>query len=243
MLSYRCTSVCPVLSVCLSLCNVGVLWPNDWMGQDETGQAGRPWRWPHCVRWGPSSPPQKGAEPQFSADVCYDQIATLGLIKMPLGTEVGLDLSDFVLDGDPAPPPQKGGRAPKFLAHVYCISQTARWIEMAHSIEVGLGSGHIVLDEDPATLPKKGQIPPIFGPFLLWPNCWMHQDATWYGGRPQPRRLCVRWGPSSPPLPCVLWPKGCMYQDTTWYGGGVSLGDIVLNRDPAPPLIFGQCPL
>jgi len=24
----------------------------------------------------------------------------------------------------------------------------------------------------------------------------MHQDATWYGGRPQPRRLCVRWGPS-----------------------------------------------
>jgi len=21
----------------------------------------------------------------------------------------------------------------------------------------------------------------------------MHQDATWYGRRPQPRRLCVRW--------------------------------------------------
>ena len=27
----------------------------------------------------------------------------------------------------------------------------------------------------------------------------MHQDATRYGGRPQPRRVCVRWGPS--PLP------------------------------------------
>ena len=27
----------------------------------------------------------------------------------------------------------------------------------------------------------------------------MHQDSTWYGGRPQLRRLCVRWGPS--PLP------------------------------------------
>jgi len=27
----------------------------------------------------------------------------------------------------------------------------------------------------------------------------MHQDAIWYGGRPQPRRLCLRWGPS--PLP------------------------------------------
>ena len=26
----------------------------------------------------------------------------------------------------------------------------------------------------------------------------MDQDATWYGGRTRPRRLCVRWGPSSP---------------------------------------------
>ena len=28
------------------------------------------------------------------------------------------------------------------------------------------------------------------------------QDVTWYGARPRPRRLCVRWGPSPPP------PKG-----------------------------------
>jgi len=26
----------------------------------------------------------------------------------------------------------------------------------------------------------------------------MHQDATWYGGRHQPRGLYVRWGPSPP---------------------------------------------
>jgi len=25
------------------------------------------------------------------------------------------------------------------------------------------------------------------------------QDATWYGNRPRPRRLCVTWGPRSPP--------------------------------------------
>jgi len=31
---------------------------------------------------------------------------------------------------------------------------------------------------------------------LLWPNGLMHQNATWYGGRPQPRRLCVTCGPS-----------------------------------------------
>ena len=30
------------------------------------------------------------------------------------------------------------------------------------------------------------------------PNGWMYQDATWYGGRPRPRRHCVRRGPSFP---------------------------------------------
>jgi len=48
--------------------------------------------------------------------------------------------------------------------------------------------------------PQRGLSPsPIFGPFLLWPNGWMHQDATWYGDRPQPRGLWVRCGPSPPP--------------------------------------------
>ena len=57
------------------------------------------------------------------------------------------------------------------------------------------------------------------------------RDATWYGGRPLPRRRCVRWRPSCPPPPqkrgaqfpifgpCLLWPDGWMHQDTTWYGG------------------------
>jgi len=52
---------CPVLSC--PVCDVGVLWPNGWMDQDEPWNAGRPRPWPHCVRWGPTSPPQKGAEP------------------------------------------------------------------------------------------------------------------------------------------------------------------------------------
>jgi len=101
-------------------------------------------------------------------------------------------------------PPQKGGVAPppkkKILAHVYC-GQTAGWIKMVLGIEVGLSPGDFVLDEGPVSLPKKGaeSPPPIFGPWLLWPNGWMHQDATWYGGRPQPRGLCVRWGLSPPP--------------------------------------------
>ena len=86
-----------VLSACLSVCNVGVLWPN-------------------------------------------------GYIKMPLGTEIGLGPGDIVLDGYPAPP-RKGAQQP----------------------------------------------PSLFGSRLLWPNGWMDEDATWYGGRPWPRQLCVQW--------------------------------------------------
>ena len=67
--------------------------------------------------------------------------------------------------------------------------------------------------------PKGAQPPSIFGPYLLRPNGCMDQDSTWYGGRlspgdfvldgdpappfperggarTQPRRRCVRRGPS-----------------------------------------------
>ena len=70
--------------------------------------------------------------------------------------------------------------------------------------------------------PQKGaQLPTIFGLCLLWPNGWIDQDATWYGGMPRPRPHCVRWGLSSPmergtaapptfrPISIVLlWPNG-----------------------------------
>jgi len=91
---------------------------------------------------------------------------------------------------------------------------------------------------------RKGAEPPIFGPFLLWPHGWMHQGATWYGGRPQPRRLCVRWGPS--PLPkkgrCPQF-SAHVYcgQTAAWVkmplGTEVDLGpgDIVLGGDLTPP--------
>jgi len=78
---------------------------------------------------------------------------------------------------------------------VYC-GQTVGRIKMKLGMQVGLGPGHTVLGGDP------GPPPPIFGPYLWRPNDCMDQDVTWYGGRSQPRRICVRWGPS--PLP----PKG-----------------------------------
>jgi len=120
--------------------------------------------------------------------------------------------------------------------------------------KVGLNPGDSLLDGDPAPLPTKGVEPPpqsIFGPFLLWPNGWMHQDATWYGGRPQPRGLCVRWGPSRP-----LSRKGDgAHQFSTHCGQtavwikmalGVEVGlgsvQIVLHRDTAPYPKRGHSP-
>jgi len=107
MLSVCCLSV---LSVCLSVCDIAVLWPNGWSHQDETWQAGRPRPWPHGVGWGPTSHPLKGHSPQFSAHICCGQMAAW--IKMPLSMELGLGPGDFVLDGDPAPLPKKGAESP-----------------------------------------------------------------------------------------------------------------------------------
>ena len=63
-------------------------------------------------------------------------------------------------------------------------------------MQVGLGPGHIVLDKNPAPPTPKGTEPPIFGPYLLWPNGWMDQDATWYAERTRPRRLCLHGDPA-----------------------------------------------
>jgi len=178
----------------LSVCDVGVLWPNGWTDQDETWHAARPRPWPHCVRWGPAVPFPKGHSPQFSAHICCGQMAA--------------------------------------------------WIKMSLGMELRLGPGYFVLDGDPGPLPKRGRSPlQIFGLCLLRPNAWMDEAGTWQGFRPQPRRLCVRWGPS--PLPkkgtepppqfsahfycgqtaaCIKMPLGMEV--------GLSPGDFVLDGDP-----------
>jgi len=76
-----------------------------------------------------------------------------------------------------------------------------------------LGPGLIVLDWDPAPTPQKGHRPPIFGPYLWWPNGFMDQAATWYGGMLRPRRHYVRWvfGPSKTGAAqhSQFWPMYC----------------------------------
>jgi len=151
MLSVRCLAV-------LSVCDVGVLWPNGWTDQDETWHAGRPWPWPHCVRWG---------------------------------------------HGDSPSPPLKGHSAPPQLSAHICCGQMAAWIKMPLGMELCLGPGDCVLDGDSAAILKKGAEPPSpnFLPMFIVSKRleWMDQDGTCRGGRPQPRRLCIRWGPSPPP--------------------------------------------
>jgi len=110
--------------------------------------------------------------------------------------------------------------------------------------QVGLGPGHIVLDGDPAPPPPKGHSPPIFGPYLLRPNGCMDQHVTWYGARPRPRRLCVRWGPSSPPpkgggaplpnfRPISIVTKR-LDQDANWYGGRSQPRELCVRCLPSP---------
>ena len=111
--------------------------------------------------------------------------------------------------GPQLPPPIFG---PCLLWPNYWMDQ----LKIPLGTEVGITPGDTALDGDAAP-PLKGAQPPIFGGCLLWPNGWMDEDATCYGGRPRPRRHCVRWEPSSPPPqrgtrpvfgPCLLCPNG-----------------------------------
>jgi len=69
---------------------------------------------------------------------------------------------------------------------------------MPLGMEVGLSLGEFVLDGDQITPPEKGTEPPIFDPCLLQRNGCIDPDATWYGGRPQPRGLVLD-GDQPPP--------------------------------------------
>jgi len=201
-----------------------LLWPNGWIDQNDTWHGGRPQPRRVCIRWRPNPSPKGGGAPSpiFGSFLLWPngwmhQDATwYGCRPQPRGRCVRWE---------PIPPPQKGAEpSPKFSAHVYC-GQTAAWIKVPLGMKVRLNLGDSVLDGDPASSPQRGwSLLPIFGLFLLWPNGWMHQDATWYRGRPQPRELCVRWGPSplpkkgaKPPIfgPCLLGPNGRMDQDGT----------------------------
>jgi len=164
MLSDRCPVCLSVWPVCLwRWCTIAKR-----TDQDETRRPGRPRPWPHCVRWWPSYPSPKGAQPQFSAHICCGQMA--GWSKMPLGKEVGLDPGHIVLDEDPAPLPKKGAQpspifGPCLLWPNGWMDQDATWYEDRHRPRP-----HCVTWGPSSPPQKKGTQPPIFGPCLLLSN-------------------------------------------------------------------------
>jgi len=79
----------------------------------------------------------------------------------------------------------------------------------------------------------------------------MDEDGIWYGGTHRPRRHCVRWGPSSPPLkghsPQFSANVRCGQTAgwTTMALGikvGLGPGDFVFDGDRAPPEKKGTAP-
>jgi len=131
---------------------------------------------------------------------------------------------------------------------VHC-GQTVGRIKMKCGMQVGLSSGHTVLDGTQLPLPK-GTQPPIFGPYLLRPNGCMDQDVTWYGAKPRPRRLCVRWGPrfpspkwgGAPPKfsAHVYWGQtaGWMKMVLDSHGGRLQPRQLCVRWGPSPPPKF-----
>jgi len=78
-----CATIRPMLSdhclSCLSVCYVGVLWPNGWIEQAAIWYRDRPWPRPHYVRWEPSSHQKRGiaAPPLFGPCVLWPTVAHL----------------------------------------------------------------------------------------------------------------------------------------------------------------------
>ena len=89
---------------------------------------------------------------------------------------------------------------------------------MALGMEIGLGPGHIVLDGEPAPPPKKEAQPPIFGPFLLWSNGWMHQSLLGMEVGLGPGHIVLGGDPASSPKGAQPLPvfSTCLLSPNSW---------------------------
>jgi len=104
---------CPIFGPCL-------LRPNGWMDQDGTWHGGGSWSRPHCVRWEPSSPPKKGAEPQIFGP----------FLLWPNGSGRPQPMLLYV-KWRSSPPPQQGAELPIFGSRLLwpngCMDQDTTW--------------------------------------------------------------------------------------------------------------------
>jgi len=171
-------------------------------------------------------PPQKGFRaPKFSAHVYCGQTARW--IKMALGMEVGLSPGDFVLDGDPAPLPKRGAEPPSPIFSP-CLLWPNGWMNQDGTWHGGRpwSRPHCAVGTQLPS-PEEGRAP-NFRPIFIVAKRLDASRCHLVWRRSQPRRLCVRWGPSppsqkvaEPPIfgPRLLWPNGIMDQDATWSRG------------------------
>jgi len=126
---YRfCETVRPMLSDrCLSVCNVGVLWPNGWM--DKLGMQVRLGSGDIVLDGDPAPLHKKGAEaPNFRLISIYCGQTPAGWITMSLGMEVCP--SHNCARWGRSTPPQKGGgqiSGPSLLWPNGCMHQDTTW--------------------------------------------------------------------------------------------------------------------
>jgi len=218
MLSVRCLSC---LSACLSFCDARALRPNGWTDQDETWHAGRPRTWPHCVRWEPISPSQRGTVPPIFGPYllrpndCIDQDVTwYGTRPRPRRL--------CVRWGPRFPLPVKGAEPPNFRPMFIVAKRLdgTRWSKMSLGRKMGLGPGDFVLDGDPASpSPQRGWSPsPIFGHvYCVQTAGWIKMALDKEVGL-SPVHIVLDGGHSSLPQkggrapqtfgPTLLWPNG-----------------------------------
>jgi len=124
-------------------------------------------------------------------------------------------------------PSPKGGRAPQFSARVYC----------GHLVGRQASAKATLCYWGPSSPSPKREQSPNYQPCLLWPDCWMDQDATWHEGRSLPKPHCARWGPALPP-PKVHSPQFsahiCCGQMAGWINMPLGREIGLSPGDPAP---------
>ena len=129
MLWDRCLSVCLSVGACvLSVCNVGVLWPNGWIDQDETWHGGRPRPSATLCQMGTQLPlPQRGTAPDFRPCLLWPN----GRMHQD-GTWYGgrpWPRPHCVRRGSSSPPQKNRVHSPQFSAHVYCGQTPNGWMD------------------------------------------------------------------------------------------------------------------
>jgi len=114
----------------MSVCNVGVFWPNCWMDQDATWFGGRPRHRTQCVRWRPSCPLRKGHSsppPHFSVHVyCGKRLDGSGYHLIRGGPRP----RQHVLDGQPAPP-RKGAQQSSTFRSMFIVAKRSPILDLA----------------------------------------------------------------------------------------------------------------